>query len=175
MNESYGILAGFTDEENFLNALRRLKKAGYSEFEIFTPYFVEETEELLPHRRSPVPGVMLAAGIVGGTTALGLQIWAALDYPFNVGGRPLLSWPAYIPVIFELTVLTAALSGVATFFCLAHFPRLHHPVFTSAAFKRASQDRFFLCLRLSPRAPDAEQARSLLSSFRADSVEEIFS
>jgi hypothetical protein len=166
-------MAAFASEDAFVAALRSLRQAGYRRIETFTPYRVEAEGELLPHAPTPIPWIMLAAGLLGGAGAFFMQWYAARDYPLNVGGRPLNSWPAFIPVTFELTVLTAALVGLAAFLWIAGFPRLDHPVFSDPRFQRASQDRFFICLRSDdPRYAQAS-ARSALRRTNPESIEEV--
>ena len=110
---------------------------------------------------------MLAAGALGATSGFFLQVWAARAYPLQVGGRPVFSWPAFVPVTFELGVLTAVLVGIAAFLWRARLPRYDHPAFASARFARASTDRFFLWLPASP------QGRELLASTQAEAIEEV--
>ena len=116
---------------------------------------------------------MLLAGAAGASGGFFMQWFAARDYPLNVGGRPLNSWPAFIPITFELTVLTAALAGVIAFFWLAGFPRLHHPVFSDPRFKRASQDRFFICIRADDPLYGSDIVRRTLADAQAESVAEV--
>jgi hypothetical protein len=166
-------MASFASEEAFLEALRHVRKAGYRRIETFTPYRVELEDGLLPGPRSPIPWIMFVAGALGGSGAYFMQWYACRDYPIDVGGRPLDSWPAYIPITFELTVLTAALAGAAAFLWLAGFPRLDHPVFSDPRFRRATQDRFFICVRSDdPRYP-AAHAGSLFLGTNPESIEEV--
>jgi hypothetical protein len=116
---------------------------------------------------------MLCAGIAGASGGFFLQWFAAHDYPLNVGGRPLASWPAFVPITFELTVLTAALVGVVAFFFLTGLPRLHHPVFTDPRFQRASQDRFFLCIRSDDPLYATDVVRRTLVAAQAESIAEV--
>jgi hypothetical protein len=168
----HGLLAAFTSEAAFRNALRGLREAGCVRLEAYTPYPVEpEGRDEAP---TPIAWIMLLAGAAGGSGGFFLQWFAARDYPLNVGGRPLDSWPAFVPVTFELTVLTAALAGVFAFFCLAGFPRLHHPVFSDPRFKRASQDRFFICLRADDPHFADDHVRRTLAEARPESVTEVF-
>lgn len=102
-----------------------------------------------------------------------MQWFAARDYPVNVGGRPLNSWPAFVPIAFEMTVLSAALVGVLGLFWLTGLPRLHHPVFADARFKRASQDRFFICVRFDDPLYAGHGVRSILMSSNAESIAEV--
>ncbi len=141
------LMLEFERADTLVQTLRRLARDGYSRLDVFTPYPSGEIDEALPGRRSPIGWWMLVAGIAGGVGAYALQWIAAHDYPLNVGGRPLHSWPAYVPVVFELTVLSAAVVGVLALLWFARLPRLDHAVFSDPRFLRASQDRFFLCVR----------------------------
>ncbi len=145
--EVYGVMAEFTSEEEYLGALKRVRATGYRRLDTFTPYRVEGEDELRTEPPSPIPWIMFSAGLLGGAGAFFLQWYACRDYPLNVGGRPIFSWPSYIPITFELTVLTAALVGTASMLWIAGLPRLDHPVFSDPRFRRASQDRFFICIR----------------------------
>ncbi|HWL16876.1 MAG TPA: DUF3341 domain-containing protein [Opitutus sp.] len=147
MSGSRGIVACFEAPDAFLAALRRVRVAGYTRIEAFTPFPVEGLDELLPRATTPIGWIMLIAGGAGATGAYALQYWATHDYPLNVGGRPLHSWPAFVPVTFELGVLAAAIVGVLALGWLCRLPRLHHPVFEVPGFERASQDRLFLLIR----------------------------
>ena len=172
MNSSiHGLLAAFVTEKSFFRALRKLREVGYVRLEAYTPYPVEL--DVLPEETTPIALIMLLAGAVGASGGFFLQWFAARDYPLNIGGRPLNSWPAFIPITFELTVLTAALVGVFAFFCLAGFPRLHHPVFSDPRFKRASQDRFFICLRADDPLYTNEKIRRTLTEAQPESVAEV--
>jgi len=157
----HGLLAEFVSEASFRSALRRLRAAGCVRLEAYTPYPLEP--DGLPGSSTPV----------GGGGGFFLQWFAARDFPLDVGGRPLNSWPAFIPVTFELTVLTAALTGVVAFFCLARFPHLHHPVLADPRFNRASQDRFFLCLRADDPLYSDENVRRVLATARPESIAEV--
>jgi len=173
-DDAYGIMAAFASEASYLGAIRRVEEAGYRRVETFTPYGVEGEEAALPRRKTPIGWIMLAAGILGGSGAFFMQWYAARDYRLNVGGRPVDSWPSFVPVTFELTVLTAALTGVATLLWLAGLPRLHHPVFSDPRFPRASQDRFFVCIRADEPGYSEEAARATLLGADPESIEVVF-
>ncbi|HZL47307.1 MAG TPA: DUF3341 domain-containing protein [Opitutaceae bacterium] len=168
---NHGLLAAFTSETSFRSAFQNLREAGCVRLEAYTPYPVEPG--VLPGATTPMAWIMLLAGVIGASGGFFLQWFAARDYPVNVGGRPLNSWPAFIPITFELTVLTAALVGVLAFFCLAGFPRLHHPVFADPRFKRASQDRFFICIRADDPLYASESVRRILTEARPESIAEV--
>jgi hypothetical protein len=167
-------MADFASEEAYLAALARLRRDGYRRIETFTPYAVEGEQEAIPRPASPVGPLMLAAGITGGSGAFFMLWYATRVYWINVGGRPVFSWPAFIPITFELTVLTAALVGAAGMLWLAGLPRLHHPVFSDRRFLRASQDRFFICLRADETGYTREGARAALQRTGPGTVEEVF-
>jgi hypothetical protein len=172
--EPYGIMAAFASEESYVSALRELRESGFRRIETFTPYDVEREEALVPRRPTPMGWIMLAAGLVGGGGAFLMQWYAARDYRLNVGGRPVDSWPAFVPVTFELTVLSAALAGVAALLWLSGLPRLDHPVFSDRRFRHASQDRFFVCVRSDGIGHTEREARDALLAAKPESVEEVF-
>lgn len=141
----YGVLAEFADEEPLLEAATRAHSNGYRQLEAFTPFPVEGLTEALGHKRTRVPLITLLGGIVGGTGGYFMQWWAmAKDYPLNIGGRPFNSWPNFIPITFELTILIASLAAVISMLALNRLPELYHPIFAAPDFDRASTDRFFL-------------------------------
>lgn len=168
---THGLLAAFVTEKSFRRALRNLREAGCVRLEAYTPYPVEPC--LLPGATTPMAWIMLLAGVAGAGGGFFLQWFATRDYPLNVGGRPLNSWPAFVPITFELTVLTSALAGVVALFCLAGFPRLHHPVFSDPRFKRASQDRFFICLRSDDPLYADEKVRRTFAAALPESIAEV--
>ena len=147
MSSPRGIIACYASSEQFLSVMHRARSAGYTRVEAYTPFPVDGLDEALPRASTPIGWIVLAAGIFGACGAYGLQYWATHNYPLNVGGRPLHSWPAFIPVTFELTVLSAAVIGVLALAWLCRLPRLHHPVFAVPGFERASQDRLFVFIR----------------------------
>ena len=168
----HGIMAAYESPPHLRAALERARRAGYTCVDAYAPFPVPGLEGGLPGRGSPIPWIVLAAGLAGAAGAFGLQAYAAFDYPLNVGGRPRFSWPAYIPITFELTVLCAALAGLLAFFVIARFPRLDHPVFSDPRFRRASQDRFFVCIRADDPRYAADHARGVLAA-GAESVGEV--
>lgn len=147
MSQPRGIIVCLDSSEALLALARRVRAAGYTRFEIYTPFSIEGLDEVLPHASTPMGWIMLAAGLLGGSGAYGLQYWATHAFPIEVAGRPLHSWPSFVPVTFELTVLTAAIVGVLSLDILCRLPMLHHPAFRVPGFDRASQDRFFLLIR----------------------------
>ena len=146
MSELYGVMAEFAHGEALLAAAGRAREAGYH-VEAYSPYPVEGLADAVGLRRNWVPSIVFAAGLLGGIGGYFMQWYSAvISYPINSGGKPLHSWPEFIPVTFELTVLAAAIAGFIAMLLLNGLPRLHHPVFNVREFDLASRNRFFLCL-----------------------------
>lgn len=169
----HGTLAEYGEPGHLVAAVKRARAAGFTRFETYTPCPVEGLDGLLLPRPSPIPGIMLTGAAAGASFGFGLQAWATSDYPLEVAGRPVFSWPSFIPVTFELGVLTAVITGIVTFFWRAGLPRYHHALFASPRFARATSDRFFLCLEAAdPRYSEAAVA-DVLAPTAPLSVEEV--
>ena len=170
----YGLLAEFETAQQILDATRQARLAGYREMDAYSPYPVEGLAQELGLRRTRVPFVVLVAGLVGAATGFFMQWYSmAVDYPFNVGGRPFNSWPVYIPITFEVMVLVAAFAALLGMLFLNGLPRPHHPVFNVPRFERASQDRFFLCIEASDPQFDRERTGQFLATLNPTEVAEV--
>jgi hypothetical protein len=161
-------MAEFEDEQGLLEAARRAREAGYRRLNAYSPFHVEGLAETLGYPEGTLARpIILIGGLVGAVTGYVMQWWmAAVDYPINVGGRPLNSWQMFIPITFEMMVLFAAIGGFVGMLALNGLPRPYHPVFNVPAFDRASSDRFFLCIRSDDPRFDPEATRTLLESLR---------
>jgi len=169
----YGLVAEFEHHEDLLEAARGACRAGYRCMDGFAPFPVEGLPEALGRKRSRMPAIFLTGGILGGLGAYFMQWYAnVVSYPINIGGRPLHSWPAFVPITFELTVLGAALSGFFATLALNGLPRLHHPVFGVPGFERASVDRFFLCIEAADPQFDPVGTRRFLEGLHPSHIEE---
>jgi hypothetical protein len=168
-----GLLAEFSAPDDLLAAVKRAREEGFTRFETFAPYPVEGLEEAASRKPSNVPAVMLAAGAIGAAGGFFMQWYAAWIYPIDVGGRPLFSWPAFVPVTFELGVLTAVIVGILTFLWRARLPRYDYPVFSVPQFARASTDRFFFWLREDDPRYSPASAHGLLESLNPESIAEV--
>jgi hypothetical protein len=170
----YGLLAEFRTPAELLDAVQQTFAEGYRKMDAFSPFPIEGLAEALGRRRTGVPVIVLLGGIAGGTGGYFMQ-WFALvvDYPLNVGGRPFHSWPAFVPITFELTVLCAALAGVIGMLALNRLPHPHHPLFGTPGFQRASRDRFFLCIETRDAKFDRSATRRFLESLKPESVAEV--
>jgi hypothetical protein len=159
----YGLLAEFLTAQEILDATRSASEAGYRQMDAYAPYAVEGLAAELGMRRTRIPSVVLCAGLIGAGVGFFMQYWSmAVDYPFNVGGRPLNSWPVFIPITFELLVLVASFAAFLGMLFLNGLPHPHHPLFNVPRFARASQDRFFLCIEATDPLFDAAKTAEFL-------------
>ncbi len=172
--KSYGWLAEFKTAEELLEAVRRARAAGYRRIEAYTPFPVEGLAEAVGTYKDRIPLITLIGGVIGGTGGYFLQWYSAvIDYPLNQGGRPYHSWPAFIPITFELTVLGAALFAVVGMLALNGLPKLYHPLFNRPEFELASRSRFFLCLRGGDSRDESEAIREFLASLKPLALNEV--
>jgi Protein of unknown function (DUF3341) len=170
----YGLIAEFETAQEILAATRQARLAGYQIMDAYTPYPVEGLSAELGLPRTQVPFVVLVAGLVGAAVGFFMQFYSmALDYPFNVGGRPLNSWPVFIPITFEVMVLVASFAALLGMLFLNGLPRPHHPVFNVPRFVRASQDRFFLCIEAADPKFDREGTKQFLAELHPKEVVEV--
>src|SRR3954470_24079422 len=143
----YGLIAEFDNPTALVAAAHHARQAGYRKMDGYSPFPIEELHEALEFEDARLPFIVLIGGLTGCIGGYLLQYWiSAVAYPVNVGGRPLHSWPAFIPVTFECTILAAALSAVLGMLALNGLPMPFHPVFNVPRFGFASRDRFFLCI-----------------------------
>jgi hypothetical protein len=171
LHNLYGFMAEFATVDALIAAARRAREAGYREMDAYAPFPIEELPEALDLGRSHIPLVMFGGAVAGGLTGYGMQYYATvISYPMNIGGRPLPSWPAFIPVTLELTILFAVFAGLAALFITLRLPTVYHPVFNVPNFGRASQDGFFLCIRTKDGRFDAEGTPAFLESLQPVSV-----
>ena len=170
----YGIMAEFASPELLLQAAQRVHAAGYRKVDAYSPYAIEGLAEAIGFHKTRVPSIVLLGGICGALTAYVMQWYSAVvSYRLNVGGRPAHSWPAFIPITFELTVLFAANAGTLGMIFLNGLPRPHHPVFNAPDFKLASQTGFFLCIEAKDQLFRADEVSDLLRSLGAKRVSEV--
>jgi hypothetical protein len=170
----YGLMAEFEHPDDLLSAARSTYEAGYRKLDAYTPLPVHGLAQAIGFGDTRLPLIVLIGGILGGLIGFGMQYFiAVIDYPLNVGGRPLNSWPSFIPVTFEMTVLLAALSAVIGMIALNGLPKPYHPVFNVERFVLASRNRFFLCIKSLDPKFDRAQTRKFLESLGAHGVYEV--
>ena len=168
------LMAEFNSSKDLIAAIRMSREAGYSQIEAYTPYPIEEVWEELGHHRSWLPLIVLIAGILGFLAGFGLQYWSSvINYPINVGGRPLNSWVAFIPVTFETTILFASGAAVLGMFALNKLPMPYHPVFNVKRFALASRDRYFLAIATWDPNFDQVETRTFLESLGPHEVSDV--
>lgn len=170
----YCLLAEFDDPEELVIAAHKTREAGYKKIDGFSPFPVHGLAEAIGFSDWRIPWAIFFGGLVGAAVGFGLQSWvSAIAYPLNVGGRPLIPWPTFIPVTFECTVLLASFAAVGAALGLSGLPRPHHPLFNSARFEYASQDRFFLSIEATDPKFDADQTARFLEELGPVAVEEV--
>jgi len=170
-SQVYGLMAEFDDPNALVLAAQRARQAGYRRMDAYSPFPIEELHEALEMPQSRLPLIVLIGGLAGCIGGFALQYWvSAIENPWNVGGRPLFSWPAFVPIIFECTILVAALSAVLGMLALNGLPMPYHPVFNVPRFALASRNRFFLCIEARDAQFDLEQTRSFLQTLQPREV-----
>jgi hypothetical protein len=167
----YGLMAEFSSEDSLLTATRAAYDAGYRRMDAYSPLPIEGLAEALGFRHTRVPLIVLIGGVIGCVGGFALQYWiSVVDYPVNVGGRPYNSWPSFIPVTFELTILVAALAALLGMLVLNGLPMPYHPVFNVPRFAQATRDRFFLCIEANDPKFDRDTSRQFLERLNSTSV-----
>ena len=170
----YGLLAEFETPQALVNAANRVRTAGYRRIDAFTPFPIEELSDAIGFRDRRLPLLVLLGGMAGTLAGLALEYWvSAMAYPLNIGGRPYASWPSFIPVAFETTILFAALTAVFGMLILNGLPMPYHPVFNAPRFSAASRDRFFLLVEATDPKFDRMQTAMLLSELHPREVTEL--
>src|SRR5713226_6137602 len=169
----YGLLAEFAQADLVAAALAA-HQDGYRKMDAYTPFPVEGLAEAIGFHRSRLPLLILVGGVVGCLSGFFLQYWVSVSaYPENIGGRPLNSWPSFIPVTFELTILLAALTAVCGMLGLNGLPMPYHALFNVPRFAQASRDRFFLCIEARDPRFDRQATKKFLESLQAQKVFEV--
>ena len=170
----HGLAAEFASHEGLLKAARAARDQGYTRMDAYTPFPIDGLPRALGRRRTLVPLVVLIGGILGGTGGYFMEWYAnVVSYPLNIGGRPMHSWPSFIPITFELTVLCAALTAFFGSLAMNRLPQPYHPIFHVPNFERASIDRFFLCIEARDAKFDLVATRRFLESLQPLTVSEV--
>jgi len=170
----YGLMADFDEPDELVSAAKKASEAGYTKMDGYSPFPIEGLAEAIGFHRNAVAPIVLAGALVGCLTGFFMQYFVAVfNYPLNIGGRPLNSWPSFIPITFELTVLFGAISAVLGMLALNGLPMPYHPVFNVPGFGKASQNRFFLCIESGDPRFDRVKTAEFLHSLRARDVSEV--
>ena len=170
----YGVMAEFQTADELIAATKAAVDAGYTRLDGYSPYPVGEVADHLGFPRSEIGAVMFIGGVVGATFGFLMQTWiTVVDYPVSVGGKPYWSWPQYVPVTWALLVLTASMSGLFGLLALCGLPQPYHPVFNVDRFRRATRDRFFLCIEAVDPLFEPAKVKAFLSTLKPDDVAEV--
>lgn len=164
-------MAEFETADALLAAAHKTREAGYSRMDAYSPFPVEGLSEAVGFHKTHLPLIVLISGLLGGAGGFSLQYWVhVIAFPLNIGGKPYNSWPAFVPITFEMAVLGAALACVFGMLALNGLPRLHHPVFNLDRFQLASRDRFFLCIEADDPKFNLEETKQFMSRLHASEV-----
>lgn len=167
----YAVAARFDNKHDLIEAAKLAKEQGYQCLEVYSPFPIEEVNEILGYREDFLPWVVFGGGILGALTGFGMQYAAnVLFLQLDIGGRPYNSWPAFIPITFELTILFAAIAGFVGVIMKCKLPQIYHPMFNLSEFERASLDSFFLCVTAQDRRFNASD---LVKFFQMTNAKEI--
>ncbi|MCB5175720.1 MULTISPECIES: DUF3341 domain-containing protein [Microvirga] len=170
----YGMIAEFRKPEALAEAVKEASRAGYTRLDAFSPFPLRDVAHLLGARTSAIPWIAVVAGLAGAVVQYGSQYWMnVIDYPINVGGRPLHSWPTFIPATLIVAILWAGVATLLGLLIILRLPRLHHPIFAVHGFERASEDRFFLCILSEDPLFDEEGTRRFLETLAPQIVREV--
>jgi hypothetical protein len=171
---TYGLMAEFDSAQDLVAAAHKTHAAGYHKIDAYSPFPIEGLADSIGFHKNRVPLVVLIGGLIGGLSGYALQYWVAtITYPTNIGGRPYHSWPSFIIVTFELTILFAGLSAVFGMLALNGLPMPYHPVFNVAEFRKASENKFFLVVFSSDPNYDAAHTRSFLQGLAPRMIAEV--
>jgi hypothetical protein len=167
----YGVMAQFDSPSSLVAAARATYAVGYRRINGYSPFPLEELSEAIGFTRTSLPLIVLLGGIIGGVGGFFMQYWMeVIDYPINVGGKPFNSWPAFIPITFECTVLVAAFAAVLGMLALNKLPQPYHPVFNAPNFALATRDSFFLVIESKDSKFDHDEVMTFLKSLEARDV-----
>ena len=170
----YGVMAQFDSPSALVAAARETYAVGYRQINGYSPFPIEELTEAIGFKRSTLPLIVLAGGIIGGLGGFFMQYWMeVMSYPINVGGKPFNSWPAFIPITFECTVLVAAFAAVLGMLALNKLPQPYHPVFNASNFALATRDSFFLVIESKDPKFDHDEVMQFMKTLEAREVVDV--
>ncbi len=167
----YGVMAEFDTPTHLVDAANRVREAGYTKTDAFSPFPLHEIDEALGIKRSILPTMVFFGGIAGLCIGVAMQVFVHyIDYPLNIGGRPYLSWPSFVPPAYELTILLAGFTAVFGMLFLNGLPQPYHPVFNVPRFALATREKFFLLIEAADPKYDQDETRSFMASLGGQGV-----
>lgn len=167
----YALMAEFDSATAIVSAARKARDAGYAKVDAYTPFPIHELDAALRLPRTKLPWIVFFGGIAGTLGGFALEYWVSvIDYPLNIGGRPLASWTAFVVPAYETTILLASITAVVAMIALNGLPQPYHPVFNAPRFERASQDGFFLVIEAADPRFSLDQTRAFLAGLHAKDV-----
>jgi len=170
----YGLMAEFNSATAIVSAARKAREAGYAKVDAYTPFPIHELDAALKLPRTILPWLVFAGGLTGLLGGFAMQYWmSAVDYPLNIGGRPLASWPAFVVPSYEMTILFASITAVVGMIALNGLPMPYHPLFNAPNFTHATADRFFLCIETNDAKFDAAGTRQFLEGLHPLGVTDV--
>lgn len=170
----FGLIAEFDDPDQLLKAAHEAYSAGYRTMDAYTPFPVHGLAEAIGFKKTYVSFFTLVGGLTGTATALAMQTFASVyHYPYDIGGKPYFSWPSFMPIVFELTILFGAFSALGSMLLLNGLPRPNHPIFNAKRFERATNDGFFLCIETTDVQYDTENTKAFLQGLNPVEVSEV--
>lgn len=175
MKQVFGVIGEFKTPGALTNAAAHLRRSGFRAIEAYTPYPVQELDQIIhPGPKLFLPLLMFAGAVLGAAWGYWIQYWdEALNYPLNVGGRPHNSWPAFTVGTFEFMLLVAVAAGFFGMLAASRLPKLYHPIFEAKAFERVSSDRFVICIEATDPSFDAASISRLFEQLGAERIEEV--
>jgi Alternative complex III, ActD subunit len=173
-NPLYGLVAEFDRAEDVVRAARAARETGYRQMDAYAPFPVEGLAEAVGFPKTRLPLITLIGGLIGCFGGFFLQVYPnVFGYPLDIGGKPYYSWPAFIPITFELTILCATIFCVFGMLFVDGFPTPYHPIFNAPDFERATRDKFFLCIKSRDHKFDPSVTREFLASQKPQQVSEV--
>ena len=170
-DDIYGVLAEFDTATELVDAANRVRLAGYTHTDAFSPFPLHEIDEALGIKRSILPLLVFCGGVTGLLTGIALQVFVHyIEYPLNVGGRPYISIPSFVPPAYELTILLAGFTAVFGMLFLNGLPRPYHPVFNVPRFALATREKFFLLIEAADPKYDYEKVRNFMEELKPQEV-----
>lgn len=170
----YGLIAEFDDPDHLVDATAKAYQAGYRQMDAYSPFPIHGLAEAMGVNKTLVAPITLVGGLTGAAAGFFMQWFASVvHYPYDIGGKPFNSWPSFVPIMFELTILFGAFAALGSMLLLNGLPMPYHPIFNAKRFERASSDGFFLCIECGDRQYDAEKTRDFLKGLGPLEVSEV--